>query len=150
MYIEVDFSLSIFVLINLVVIVGEKKAARLRWLEYVEKMGEEPAAHLVHLRWSNGRRPIERSRYRWSAVLKDLEDLSTGDCQEQAQNRGAWQNLISEAKIHFEWLRYQSKWFDSHRVKSSVHFTDDEKDKCDEYKLSLFVVSTFALNDAIE
>lgn len=57
-------------------IIGETKAARLRWLGHVERMEEDRAVKRVYSGRPTGRRPVGRPRYRWlDEVLKDINDL---------------------------------------------------------------------------
>lgn len=73
-------------------------------------MGEVRATRRSCLGLPNGRRPVGRSRQRWSdEVQNNLYDLSARDWQEHIQNRGAWQNPVSEAQSHFGSQRFRSK-----------------------------------------
>ncbi|CAH0398144.1 unnamed protein product [Chilo suppressalis] len=93
-------------------IIGEIKAARLRWLGHVERMGEDRAVKRAYLRQPIGRRPVGRPRYRWSdEVQRDLQSLSADGWRDLARDRRAWRHLVSEAKIHFGSLRHNSNTF---------------------------------------
>jgi hypothetical protein len=91
-------------------IIGETKAARLRWLGHITRMGEDRAVKRAYVGRPNGRRPVGRPRYRWrDEVEKDLRELRAPDWLETAQERERWRSLVSEAKIHFGSLRQRSK-----------------------------------------
>ncbi|KAI5633003.1 hypothetical protein NE865_14301 [Phthorimaea operculella] len=83
-------------------IIGESKAARLRWLGHVERMEEDRAVKKAYLGRPMGKRPVGRPRYRWTdEVIKDLNALQKPDWKQTAQNREEWRAVVSEAKIHF-------------------------------------------------
>ncbi|CAH0399288.1 unnamed protein product [Chilo suppressalis] len=87
-------------------IIEEIKAARLRWLGHVERMGEDRAVKRAHLGRPIGRWPVGRPRFRWSdEVQKNLQSLGADCWRDLARDRRAWRNLVSVAKIHFGLLR---------------------------------------------
>ncbi|KAI5633161.1 hypothetical protein NE865_14113 [Phthorimaea operculella] len=91
-------------------IIGESKAARLRWLGHVERMEEDRAVKKAYLGRPMGKRPVGRPRYRWTdEVIKDLHALQKPDWKQTAQNREEWRAVVSEAKIHFGSLSQRSK-----------------------------------------
>ncbi|KAI5633530.1 cytochrome p450 domain-containing protein [Phthorimaea operculella] len=91
-------------------IIGESKAARLRWLGHVERMEEDRAVKKAYLGRPTGKRPVGRPRYRWTdEVIKDLHALQKPDWKQTAQNREEWRTVVSEAKIHFGSLSQRSK-----------------------------------------
>ncbi|KAI5646595.1 hypothetical protein NE865_01529 [Phthorimaea operculella] len=93
-------------------IIGESKAARLRWLGHVERMEEDRAVKKAYLGRPMGKRPVGRPRYRWTdEVIKDLHALQKPDWKQTAQNREEWRAVVSEAKIHFGSLSQRSKYF---------------------------------------
>lgn len=67
-------------------IVNETAAVR---LGHVVRIGEDLAAKRAYLRRPNGRRPVERPKYRWTnGVHKDLKDLCTGDLSDAKTDLG--------------------------------------------------------------
>ncbi|KAI5639582.1 reverse transcriptase (RNA-dependent DNA polymerase) domain-containing protein [Phthorimaea operculella] len=91
-------------------IIGESKAARLRWLGHVERMEEDRVVKKAYLGQPMGKRPVGRPRYRWTdEVIKDLHALQKPDWKQTAQNREEWRAVVSEAKIHFGSLSQRSK-----------------------------------------
>lgn len=83
-------------------IISETKAARLRWLGHVERMGEDRAVKRAYEGRPSGKRPVGRPRYRWKdMVVKDLNALQISRWQEVAQDRDAWRKKVSEARILF-------------------------------------------------
>jgi hypothetical protein len=60
-------------------IIRQIKSRRMRWAGHVARMGEEREVHRVLVGKPEGKRPLERSRYRWEDGIKmDLREIGWG------------------------------------------------------------------------
>ena len=74
------------------------KSRRMRWAEYVARMGEERGAYRVLVGKPEGRRPVGRPTRRWvDNIRMDLQEVGCGyvDWIGLAQNRDRLRTLVS-------------------------------------------------------
>jgi hypothetical protein len=74
------------------------KARRMRWAEYVARMGEVRGAYNILVGKPEGRRPLGRPRRRWEDNIKmDLGEIGLGDVDLifLAQDRDKWRALVN-------------------------------------------------------
>ena len=74
------------------------KSRRMRWAGHVARMGEERGVHKVLVGKPEGKRPLERPRYRWvDNIRMDLQEVGCGyvDWIGLAQNRDEWRTFVS-------------------------------------------------------
>ena len=74
------------------------KSRRLRWAEHVASMGEGRGAYRVLVGKPEGRRPLERARYRWEDNIKmDLREVGWWgiDWIDLAQGRDRWRAVVN-------------------------------------------------------
>jgi len=72
--------------------------SRMRWAEYVARMGEKRGVYRVWLGKPEGSRPLGRPRSRWEDnIMMDLQEVGCGvvDWMELAQDRGRWRKLAN-------------------------------------------------------
>jgi len=69
------------------------KSSRIRWAQYVARMGERRGVHRVSVEKPEGKRPLGRHRHRWKDNIKmDLQQVGCGgmDWIDLAQDRDRW------------------------------------------------------------
>ena len=74
------------------------KSRRMRWAGHVARMGEERRVYRVLVGKPEGRRPLERPRFRWvDNIRMDLQEVECKymDCIGLAQDRDRWRTLVS-------------------------------------------------------
>ena len=74
------------------------KSRRMKWAEYVLRMGEGRGLYRVLVGKPEGRKPLERPRRRWEDNIRmDLREVECGcvDWMELAQDRDRWRALVS-------------------------------------------------------
>ena len=74
------------------------KSRRMRWADYVARMGEERGVYRVLVRKPEGRRPLERPRRRWVDNIRTaVQEVGCGymDWIGLAQDRDKWRTLLS-------------------------------------------------------
>ena len=74
------------------------KSRIMRWAGHEARMGEGRSVYRVLVGKPEGRRPLERPRYRWEDNIKmDFREVGCGcvDWMELAQNRDKWCALVS-------------------------------------------------------
>jgi len=80
------------------IIVQVMKSRRMKWTEYVARMGENRGAYRVLVGKPEGKRPLGRPRLRWEGNIKvDLQELGCGglDWIELAQDRVRWRAVVN-------------------------------------------------------
>ena len=74
------------------------KSRRMRWAGHVARMGEERGVYRILVGKPEGKRPLERPRFRWvDNIGMYLQEVGCGyvDWIGLAQNRDRWRTLVS-------------------------------------------------------
>jgi hypothetical protein len=73
------------------------KSRRLRWAGHVARMGKKRNAYRILVGKPEGKRPLERPRWRWvDNINVDLREIYGGmDCMDLAHDRYKWWVLVS-------------------------------------------------------
>jgi hypothetical protein len=82
-------------------IVRMVKLRQMRWTGHVARMGEDRGVHRVLVGKPEGKRPLERPRYRWGDnIKKNLQEVGGGhgDWMELAQDRDRWLALVGTVR----------------------------------------------------
>jgi hypothetical protein len=75
------------------------KSRRMRWAEYIARMGENGIAYKISVGKPEDRRPLGRPSRRWVNNIKmDLTEIGRDgmDCIEMAQDRDHWRALTNK------------------------------------------------------
>ena len=85
------------------------KSRRMRWEGHVAHMGQRRGVHRVLVGKPEGKRPLERPRYRWEDNIKiDLQEVGggCGDWMELAQDWDRWKAIVGTVRnIRFPKIR---------------------------------------------
>ena len=77
------------------------KSRRMRWAEYVVRIGEDTGVDRVLVGKPEGKIPLGRPRRRWEDNIKmDLQEVGggRGDWMELAQDRESWRALVGTVR----------------------------------------------------
>jgi len=72
------------------------KSRRMRWKGHVARIGERRSAYRVLVGKPEGKRPLQRPRFRWEDNIKmDFQEVGRGmDLIDLAQDRDRWCALV--------------------------------------------------------
>jgi hypothetical protein len=74
------------------------KSRRMRWVEYVARMGDKRNTYMLLMEKPEGRRPLGRKSRRWlDNIRMDHEEVEWGDVDwiGLAQDRNRWKALVN-------------------------------------------------------